>query len=226
MSLRYGAAVDARALDEEIAGAAAAHQRLLADADAWVDVDVTQPSLLPGWSVGHVLAHVARNADSMIRALAAAGRGESADRYPGGREQRAADIEAGAGRPLDEQVADVRQTIWTLEQTWARLPAEAWKMTASALGRPEPVADLPFRRWREVEVHHADLGFPEFTWDDWSDGYVRRELRRAEMAWSARRAMGLTDLPAAAQALPPNRRLAWLMGRLDIEGLPHVDQWW
>jgi hypothetical protein len=46
------------------------------------------------------------------------------------------------------------------------------------------------------------------------------------MAWAARRPMGLTDLPAAAQALPPNRRLAWLMGRLDPEGLPHVDQWW
>ena len=218
--------MDARALDDEIAGAAAAHQRLLADADAFGELDVARPSLLPDWSVGHVLTHIARNADSMVRVLDGAARGELLDRYPGGREQRAADIEAGAGRPLAEQVTDVRRTIWTLEQTWAGLPPEAWDLTASSMGRPEPIADLPYRRWRETEVHHADLGLAGYTYDDWSDGYVRRELRRAEMAWAARGSMGLTDLPAAAQALSPHRRLAWLMGRVDVDGLPHVDQWW
>jgi maleylpyruvate isomerase len=221
--------VDARALDEEVAGAAAAHQRLLTHLDELVtddaEVDVTQPSLLPGWSIGHVLTHIARNADSMIRVLEAAGQGETADRYPGGREQRAADIAAGASRPLAEQVADIRGTIWALEQTWARLPAAAWTVVASAMGQPEPVAELPFKRWREVEVHHADLGLAGFSPDDWAPEYVRRELRLAEMSWGARRPMGMTDLPAAATALPPNRRLAWLMGRVDVEGLQHVDQW-
>jgi maleylpyruvate isomerase len=218
--------MDERALDDEIAGCAAAHQRLLAHADTFVDVEVTAPSLLPDWTVGHVLTHLARNADSMVRVFRAAAEGTTTDRYPGGREQRAADIETGAPRPLDEQVADVRDTIWKLEQSWAGLPSEAWDLVGTTMGRPEGVAELPFRRWREVEVHHADLGLPGFTYDDWSGEYVRRELRRAEMAWAARRPMGLTDLPAAARALTPHQRLAWLMGRADIEGLAHIDPWW
>ena len=31
------------------------------------DDDVRRPSGLPAWTVGHVLAHVARNADSHVR---------------------------------------------------------------------------------------------------------------------------------------------------------------
>ncbi len=93
------------------------------------------------------------------------------------------------------------------------------------MGRPETVAELPFRRWREVEVHHADLGRPEYTYDDWSDGYVRRELSLVEMSWAARRPMGLTVLPAAALAQPPARRLAWLFGRGSIDDLGPAEPW-
>ena len=73
-------------------------------------------------------------------------------------------------------------------------------------------------------MHHADLG-AGFDWDDWSDAYVGRELRNAGMAWRARNPMGMTELPATALALPPTRRLAWLLGRLDVEGLPPVPHW-
>jgi hypothetical protein len=31
--------------------------------------------------------------------------------------------------------------------------------------------------------------------------------------------MGLTPLPAAALALAPSDRLAWMMGRVDVDGL-------
>ena len=39
------------------------------------------------------------------------------------------------------------------------------------------------------------------------------------MRWNARRPMGMTGLPPAALALPPPRRLAWLLGRIDVPGL-------
>jgi maleylpyruvate isomerase len=39
------------------------------------------------------------------------------------------------------------------------------------------------------------------------------------MLWRARRPMGLTPLPAEALALPPATRLAWMMGRVEIDGL-------
>jgi maleylpyruvate isomerase len=32
-------------------------------------------------------------------------------------------------------------------------------------------------RWREVEIHHADLG-RGFGWTDWSPAYVRADLPR------------------------------------------------
>ena len=220
-----GPDADPRELDEVVAGCASAHQRLLATLDELDDATVAKPSLLPGWTVGHVTTHLARQADSVTRVLEAAARGEPAERYPGGREQRTAEIEAGAARPAREQADDVRRTIWRLESAWASVPADGWALTGTLMGQPEAVADLPFRRWREVEVHHADLDLEDFSWDDWSDGYVRRELRRAEMAWAARRPMGLTALPAAALALPPARRLAWLLGRLEVEGLEAAQPW-
>jgi len=40
------------------------------------DADVRRPSALPDWTVGHVLTHVARNADSHVRRTRAAQRHE------------------------------------------------------------------------------------------------------------------------------------------------------
>ena len=212
-------------LDDAIEGCAAAHQRLLADLDSLRDEEVGQPSRLPGWTVGHVLAHLARNADSHRYVLEAAARGEPADRYPGGQAQRNGDIEAGAARPAAEQVDDIRRSIWQLEQSWTAVPAEGWELVGTSLGRPEAVVDLPVHRWREVEIHHADLGRPSFGFDDWSPLFVRRELARQEMAWAARRPMGMTALPARALALPPPQRLAWLLGRFNVDGLEPAGPW-
>jgi maleylpyruvate isomerase len=80
------------------------------------------------------------------------------------------------------------------------------------------VRELPFMRAREVEVHHVDLDVG-YEFDDLPADYVRLELRRMEMLWRARRPMGMTALPAAALAARPPERLAWLLGRAEIEGL-------
>ena len=61
-----------RALDDAVEGCAAAHQRLLADLDSLEDAEIGRPSLLPGWTVGHVLTHLGRNADSRLQHLALA----------------------------------------------------------------------------------------------------------------------------------------------------------
>ena len=212
-------------LDRDVAGAAAAHQRLLAhldelaadDSDDRADV-AGRPSELPGWTVGHVLTHIARNADSHVRMLDGAAGGEVADQYEGGAAGRAADIDAGSTRPLHELVDDVRTSIWILERAWAGQPT--WEGSGrSASGSLIAVEDLAFRRWRETEVHHADLGLG-YTIADWPAEYVRLELTRMEMLWTARRPMGMGGLPVAALAAEPHRRLAWLLGRADIDGVP------
>jgi maleylpyruvate isomerase len=210
--------VDSRQLDRDVAGAAAAHQGLLAMLDSTAAdgvLDGAAPSRLPDWSVGHVLTHIARNADSIVRVLAAAERGETVSRYGPG--QRDAEIEAGAARPAGELVADVRATIWSLEQAWSG--QTCWDgMSREGPDREMPVSQLVFARWREVEVHRTDLGLG-YEPADWPAEYVRRDLRLMEMRWNARRPMGLTGLPPAALAAPPHERLAWLLGRTSIGDL-------
>jgi maleylpyruvate isomerase len=216
---------DPHDLDRHVKGCAAAHQRLLAHLDEGLtDELVGQPSLLPGWTVGHVLAHLARNAESHIVMIEAACRGEVGHQYPGGVDQRSADIAAGAARGATEQITDVRRSIWKLEQAWAGCTAQGWQGSGiGAIAGPMPIADLPFRRWREVEIHHRDLGLAGFTIADWSSGYIRDELRRQEMVYRSRFPMGVgTGLPAVALALEPHVRLAWLMGRAIPEGLDPV----
>jgi maleylpyruvate isomerase len=164
-----------------------------------------------------VLTHLARNADSIVRVLEAAGRGEVVARYEGGAAGRDAEIEAGRGRPADAQVADVRRTIWRLEQTWAG-DVDWGGRSLETTGHELSVRELPALRRREVEVHRVDLGIGAEP-QDWPAEFVRLELRAMEMKWNARRPMGMTGLPTEALAAPPPQRLAWLFGRLDLPGL-------
>jgi maleylpyruvate isomerase len=214
---------DARMLNEHIFGCAAAHQRLLGSLDDLTDDECRGSSLLPDWSRGHVLTHLARNADSNTHLLIAAGKGEIADQYPGGLQARNQAIEDGSIRSAADLAKDVRSSIYALEAAWAGATATTWAGEGrSARGAVIAMSDLVFSRWREVEVHHADLG-REFGWQQWSDLYVRLELDRQTMMWRSRKPMGLTVLPQIAMQLAPRRRLAWLLGRVDIEGLAKPD---
>jgi maleylpyruvate isomerase len=206
-------------LDRDVTGAAHAHQRLLADVDQLTEAQLREPARLPGWSVAHVLAHLAGNAEGFVRMVEAADRGEQAEQYVGGAETRNRDIEQRATLPLTELVHLVRRTIWQLEGAWATCTAAGWQGTGISMAGPMPIADLPFRRWRETVVHHADLGLA-YTWRDWPAEYVRLELARLTMLWASRRPMGLTELPAEVLSVPDAHRVAWLLGRAAIDGLP------
>jgi maleylpyruvate isomerase len=206
-------------VDRDRAGAARAHRAVVATLRDLTDAQVAEPSLLPGWTVGHVATHIARNAEGHRRMFDAAARGEVADMYPGGIEQRTGDIEAGARRSAAEVLSDVEATATQLEAAWAALPEAAWARHGITFGGETTMADLLFVRWREVTVHHADLGLG-YSWKDWDSDYVRLELARLTMLWASRRPMGLTDLPPEAMSVPDHQRVAWLLGRAEIEGLP------
>lgn len=212
------AAVDPAAIRRDVEGATAAHRRLLDAVAGLGDDDLRRPSTLPEWTIGHVLAHLARNADSHVRLLDAGARGEVADQYDGGMAGRAAEIERDAVLPAEVLLADLAATADALEQRWATMPAAAWAGTGNSVAGAVVLGDLPFRRWRETELHHTDLGLGH-TPDHWPSLYVRLELVRMERQWAARRPMGLTLLPPEALAATPAQRLAWLVGRGDIDGL-------
>jgi maleylpyruvate isomerase len=109
------------------------------------DDDVRQPSLLPGWTRGHVLTHIARGGDA-LRDVLAGGPG-----YPS-REARAADIEAGAGRGIAEQVADIRASAaafrdWTSDtgRATGRPRSTSWNCP-SRCGDNAPIGSCDGRR--------------------------------------------------------------------------------
>lgn len=192
-----------------LAGARAAHRKLLSEIDGLSDDEAYAPSLLPGWSRGHVLTHIARNGESFIRMMSAAIKGEAVTQYEGGHAQRAADIAAGADRPAKELIADVAASIERLEQVWERMTPEAWAGNGlNALGESWACEAMPFHRWREVAIHHVDLG-AGYTTADWPDDYVDREL-----------AISLRLLPERLEAGDQRSILAWLLGRGDQPAVP------
>ncbi|MCU1359884.1 MAG: hypothetical protein JWN99_1173, partial [Ilumatobacteraceae bacterium] len=138
--------------------------------------------------------------------------------YPSA-QARADDIEAGAARPAEQLVGDLRKSIWRLEGSWASLSTVGWSGYGLNADGRVPITALPRRRWAETVIHHSDLGLG-YQPADWPKEFVRLKLRSMTMRWSSRRPMGLTDLPAAALALDDVHRLLWLLGRLDVQGLP------
>jgi maleylpyruvate isomerase len=209
-------------LDTALAGCSSAHRRLLEVLRQVDDSVVGSATALPGWTVGHLLTHLARNADSFTGMFAAAAKGEVGRQYPGGVAQRNADIELGAARSAAELIADVERSVADLEHAWREATPEVWASTGETVLGVAPLADTPARRWREVVVHLHDLapGLGEVSDPaDWPVDFVRTELRRMTMLWASRRPMGLTELPPAALAAAPAQRLAWLLGRLEIDGL-------
>jgi maleylpyruvate isomerase len=189
----------------EIAGVGRAHATVAVTIAGLTDDVASRPSLLPGWSVGHVLTHLARNADSVVRRLAGAAEGRVVDQYAGGAEGRRRDIEEGAGRSAEELVADVLRTNGQADAAAASFPADAWdRLTRSVGGEEQPARAVVFSRWREVEVHHVDLGLG-YTPRDWPDDLVELWLPQAKERFLA--TADQRDL------------LAWLVGRGTAPGL-------
>jgi maleylpyruvate isomerase len=138
------------------------------EAEQWTDADMRAPSLLPEWTRGHVLTHIARNADGIARTLAGALRGEVVARYPDGRAGRDADIKAGATRAATELIADVRESADRLDRVFGAVAdADGWELPTE----DRPAGDYAPARWREVEIHRVDLA-GAYTPDEWPASFI------------------------------------------------------
>lgn len=150
------------------------------------DEQARGPSRLPGWTRGHVLTHLARNADGLRNMVEGALADEPREQYPGGNEAREAEIDAGAGRDPATLVADFADAHRALMDAWRRMPAEAWARPGIWLvGGPQPVDATPLRRRRELLVHWVDLdlgGTPADLPDDYvqTDGAWLRSQRTTD----------------------------------------------
>jgi maleylpyruvate isomerase len=202
-----------------------AMERLIRTAEGLEEGAQAAPSALPGWTIGHVLTHVARNAEAYTNLLTWARTGVETPAYPS-RGARDEGIEKGAGRPVPEQIADLREAHERFADAAAAMPAEAWTFVLPATGLS--AAAVPWARLREVEVHHVDVG-RAYTPEDWTDAFALRLLR--EITGDLKDAVpalilrphGLTHeltIGATTAASPsiggPTRSIAaWLAGRGD-----------
>lgn len=165
--------------------ALASHRRMWGSASRMTDEDCRGPSLLPGWSRGHVLAHWALNAEGQTRMLLAAKRGEVAAQYPGGDGQRDADIETGAARPARLILDDAHAANNRVEDTWHRMPPDGWSRPTAARAGTRPAWMSVWARWRETEIHHLDLD-AGYTHSHWPAEFVDLMLPRVLPTLAAR----------------------------------------
>ncbi|MFE7836882.1 maleylpyruvate isomerase family mycothiol-dependent enzyme [Streptomyces sp. NPDC057474] len=151
----------------DLASVREATERLLTAAAELDNVAVTEPSRLPGWTRGHVLAHLARNADALVNVL------EGHPMYVSG-EARDTDIERDAPRPLKAQLADVRDSADRFQD--AASASGDWSRTVELRnGITDSASRVPFRRWIEVEIHHVDLGIG-YELEDLPGEFAQREI--------------------------------------------------
>jgi len=209
----------------DLASVQEATERLLTAAAALDDASAAEPSRLPDWSRNHVLAHVARNADALVNVL------EGRPMYATA-SVRDADIERDAPRPLDVQLADVRESAAGFQAVGA-VPADWSRRVELRNGVVDTASRIPFRRWVEVELHHVDMGIG-YELEDLPEEFTEREigflaerftgnpdvpsthLTDGTHAWSTGRS---TEKPEVTVTGSPADLLGWLCGRRDGSGL-------
>ncbi|MGE7391519.1 maleylpyruvate isomerase family mycothiol-dependent enzyme [Streptomyces sp. NPDC004126] len=161
----------------DLASVREATDRLLTAVAKLDNASLSEESHLPGWTRGHILAHLARNADALVNVLEGRPMYESAA-------ARDADIERDAGRPLEEHLTDLRDSGARFLATTE--PAQDWQRTVELRnGVTDLAANVPFRRLVEVELHHVDLNVG-YELSDLPTGFADREIAFLADRWSGR----------------------------------------
>lgn len=217
---------------------AASTDRLIRRVSGLTDRVARGPSHLPGWTRGHVLTHLARNADSQVRLLQHALKGELVEQYVGGRAGRARGIEQGASRSGTELVDDLKASAARLQAAWDAMPNDGWSLPQETTSGRRTIARSVRSRWREVEVHFLDLDLL-YTSADWPETFIgeflpgmlegtvaRASAQLPETSWSLRddatdaawhvdrSGVRLSNEDAVHHVAGPGHALlAWLWGR-------------
>lgn len=153
------------------------------------DDDVRAATALPGWTRGHVLAHLANVSDAVARQVEYTLRGETIEFYDGGAGGRTQAIEMAAGHAAAEHRTKLDAALSRVLSALAGLDAEQWKLRISY--RDGTVYDGALALWRELVIHLADL-----------------DVGRGPETWSKEFCLYLIDFLAAR--VPEGTRLVLL----------------
>lgn len=131
----------------------------------------SRPTRLPGWTLGHLVAHLRLNAESHIRVLDAARSGLTIDQYEGGSKGRAAAIEHDSTRPLHDLIRELHEANQVLEATWESMTEQDWRQPTRMRAGDRPAHVSLWARWRETLLHAVDLDLG-YCSDDWPSAFA------------------------------------------------------
>jgi maleylpyruvate isomerase len=186
----------------------AATRSLLRDVESLDDEQARQPSRLPGWNRAEVLTHLARNADGTTRMVEAAASGDVAAQYPGGVEQRAADIAAGRDEQIAVLLADLRRSHDRMMDAFAALPPDAWDRVGRAISGDRTMYAALWSRRREVEIHHVDLAVG-YDPSDWPVHFVTSAFDEIFTTFPARMSTRRPRIDATYRIVSTDHERAW-----------------
>lgn len=218
--------------------------------DAMDDTTMHGPSRLAGWTRGHVVTHLARNADGLVNLLSWARTGIEHPMYASTAD-READIEEGACRLAQVQREDLRAADQRFLVAADGLGADDWSAKVADRRGWAVVASLvPWARLTEIVVHLVDLD-AGVDFDD--AGALVGPQAEPFVDYVVTRYAGRTDVPAvrlevelaegvrrvwelgeSAQPVAVSGRIgavsAWLTGRSDgtaglVGDVPRLPAW-
>ncbi|MCG2624473.1 maleylpyruvate isomerase family mycothiol-dependent enzyme [Arthrobacter sp. I2-34] len=149
------------------------------------DDQLKEPSLLPGWTRAHVVAHVGYNARAIARLMAWANTGVETPMYASP-EARNGEIDYGATLPPAALRHLYEHSAIHLNVEWRDTPDAAWShLVKTAQGRTVPASETVWMRIREVWIHAVDLDNGA-TFADIPATVLERLLTDITEAWQKR----------------------------------------
>jgi maleylpyruvate isomerase len=227
--------------EDDLALLDAQTELLLASVENLTVDQVAQASGLPGWSRGHVLAHIDGNAFGLARLARWARDGVERPMYIS-REVRDADVALHAGRSLSEHLSAITQSARGLRYDLGMLNSQ--QLSGEVMlgnGLLVSVSALARHRLQEVCVHHHDLRVADYSWQSWPTTMASHMTRLVARDFQSRGEFPVGAVTMVLEAeqsretLPrerlvltsatetlegePHELLAWLLGRSAGEGL-------
>lgn len=220
-----------------------ADRALVRTVDRLDEAAYAEPSLLPGWTRAHVIAHLALNAEGLAGVLHGAHIGEPQPMYasPEGRDSDIAELAAADPAELRERLLAGTATF---SDALAAMHEDDWagRFERTPGGPDFALAHVALMRVREAEIHHADLG-AGYSPVDWPepfrvlllDSMTKRpypapfSVRPADLdrTWHYGEGAGVAVVTGTSADLG-----WWLTGRgtgegleADTNDLPEVESW-
>ncbi|MCK9823937.1 maleylpyruvate isomerase family mycothiol-dependent enzyme [Nocardioides cavernae] len=148
---------------------ARADRELVRTVDGLPDEAYAEPSLLPGWTRAHVIAHLTLNAEGLGGVLHGAHLGETRTMYAS-QEARNGDIDDLAAVEPTELRERFLASTGAFNEALEAMADGDWdgRFDRTPGGRSIALVNVPLMRLREVEIHHADLdaGYAAADWDE------------------------------------------------------------